>query len=82
MKRLENWDNKTWLSSEQYIFSFNNFLRSKIKFNKNTKILDIGCGRANIISTLQKIYSFNFKAINCLLCFIIRYKTYVMRLGY
>jgi len=63
MKRLENWDNKTWLSSEQYIFSFNNFLRSKIKFNKNTKILDIGCGRANIISTLQKIYSFNFKAI-------------------
>ena len=63
MKRLENWDNKTWLSSEQYIFSFNNYLRSKIKFNKNTKILDIGCGRANIISTLQKIYSFNFKAI-------------------
>ena len=63
MKRLENWDNKTWLSSEQYIYSFNNFLKSKIKFNKNTKILDIGCGRANIISTLQKMYKFNNKAI-------------------
>jgi len=63
MKRLENWDNKTWLSSEKYISSFNNFLKSKIKFNKNTQILDVGCGRANIISALQKIYKFNDKAI-------------------
>ena len=63
MKRLENWDNKTWLSSEQYISSFNNFLKSKIRFNKNTQILDVGCGRANIISTLQKMYKFNNKAI-------------------
>ena len=63
MKRLENWDNKTWLSSEKYISSFNNFLKSKIKFNKNTQILDVGCGRANIISTLQKMYKFNNKAI-------------------
>ena len=63
MKRLENWDNKTWLSSKRYINSFNNFLKSKIKFKKNTQILDIGCGRANIISALQKIYKFNNKAI-------------------
>ena len=63
MKKLENWDNKTWLSSEQYISSFNNFLKSKIRFNKNTQILDVGCGRANIISTLQKMYKFNNKAI-------------------
>jgi ubiquinone/menaquinone biosynthesis C-methylase UbiE len=63
MKRLKNWDNKTWLSSEQYISSFNNFLKSKIRFNKNTQILDVGCGRANIISTLQKMYKFNNKAI-------------------
>ena len=63
MKRLENWDNKTWLSSEKYISSFNNFLKSKIKFNKNTQILDVGCGRTNIISALQKIYKFNDKAI-------------------
>ena len=63
MKRLENWDNKTWLSSKKYISSFNNFLKSKIKFNENTQILDVGCGRANIISALQKIYKFNNKAI-------------------
>ena len=63
MKRLKNWDNKTWLSSEQYISSFNNFLKSKIRFNKNTQILDVGCGRANIISTLQKMYKFNNKTI-------------------
>ena len=63
MKRLKNWDNKTWLSSEQYISSFNNFLKSKIRFNKNTQILDVGCGRANIISSLQKMYKFNNKAI-------------------
>jgi len=63
MKRLENWDNKTWLSSEQYISSFNNFLKLKIRFNKNAQILDVGCGRANIISALQKMYRFNDKAI-------------------
>ena len=63
MKSLRNWDNKTWLSSKKYIASFNSFLKSKIKFNNSTKILDIGCGRANIISTLQKKYKFNDKAI-------------------
>ena len=63
MKRLKNWDNKTWLSSKRYINSFNNFLKSKIKFKKNTQILDIGCGRANIISALQKKYKLNAKAI-------------------
>ena len=63
MKKLENWDNKTWLSSVQYINSFNNFLKLKISFNKNDQILDVGCGRANIISALQKIYKFNDKAI-------------------
>tara|TARA_B110000211_G_scaffold155431_1_gene176301 strand:- start:168 stop:878 length:711 start_codon:yes stop_codon:yes gene_type:complete len=63
MKSLRNWDNKTWLSSKRYIASFNSFLKSKIKFNNSTKILDIGCGRANIISTLQKKYKFNDKAI-------------------
>ena len=61
MKRLRNWDNKTWLSSKKYITSFNTFLKSKIKFNNNTQILDVGCGRANIISALQKKYKFNVK---------------------
>ena len=63
MKRLRNWDNKTWLSSKKYISTFNNFLKSKIRLNKNTKILDIGCGRANIISALQKKYKFKKKPI-------------------
>jgi len=63
MKRLKNWDNKTWLSSAKYISSFNNFLKSKTKITKNSKILDIGCGRANIISALQKKYKLNTKAI-------------------
>ena len=63
MKRLRNWDNKTWLSSNKYITSFNIFLQSKINFNKDMQILDIGCGRANIISALQKKYKFNNKAI-------------------
>ena len=63
MHNLRNWDNKTWLSSKKYILNFNKFLKSKIKLNKDTKILDIGCGRANIISALQKKYKFKNKPI-------------------
>ena len=63
MKRLRNWDNKTWLSSKKYITSFNTFLKSKINFNKDMQILDIGCGRANIISALQNQYKFNTKPV-------------------
>jgi len=63
MKRLRNWDNKTWLSSKKYITSFNTFLKSKINFNQDMQILDIGCGRANIISALQKKYNFKKKPI-------------------
>ena len=59
MKSLKNWDNKTWLSSSKYLLSFKNFLKSKTKINKSSKILDIGCGRANIISYLHKKYKFN-----------------------
>ena len=54
MKRLKNWDNKTWLSSNKYVISFNKFIKSKIKINKKINILDIGCGRGNIISLLQE----------------------------
>ena len=63
MKKLKNWDNKTWLSSKSYISQFNKFLKTKINLNKNLKILDIGCGRANIISALQKKYKFKNKPI-------------------
>ena len=63
MKKLKNWDNQTWLSSKNYISQFNKFLKKKVRFNKNTKILDIGCGRANIISILNKKYRFHQKPI-------------------
>ena len=63
MKKLKNWDNKTWLSSKSYISQFNKFLKTRINLNKNLKILDIGCGRANIISALQKKYNFKNKPI-------------------
>ena len=63
MKKLKNWDNKTWLSSKAYITQFNKFLKTKINFNKNLKILDIGCGRANIISALQRKYKLKNKPI-------------------
>ena len=63
MKKLKNWDNQTWLSSKNYIYQFNKFLNKRVRFNKNTKILDIGCGRANIISALQKRYKFREKPI-------------------
>ena len=61
MRKLKNWDNKTWLSSKSYISKFNKFLKRKSNLNKNSKILDIGCGRANIISALQQKYKFKNK---------------------
>ena len=51
---IKNWDNKTWLSSNDYIESFNKFLFKNIRLNSSSKILDIGCGRGKI---LGKIYS-------------------------
>ena len=52
MVSLKNWDNKTWLSSTKYINSFNYFVLKQKKLNKNSRILDIGCGRGKIISNL------------------------------
>ena len=46
-------NNKTWLSSQSYIQSFNNFLIKNIKINSNSKILDIGCGRGKILGSLS-----------------------------
>jgi len=54
MKQLKNWDNKTWLSSSSYIDSFNSYLLKKKKLNKNSRILDIGCGRGKIFGSLSK----------------------------
>ena len=50
---IKNWDNKTWLSSENYINSFNNFLIKNIKINSRFKILDFGCGRGKILGSLS-----------------------------
>ena len=53
MLSIKNWDNKTWISSTKYIKSFNNFLLKQKKLNKESKILDIGCGRGKIIGFLS-----------------------------
>jgi len=50
---IKNWDNKTWLSSKDYIESFNKFVTKKVKLNSKSKILDIGCGRGKILGTLS-----------------------------
>jgi len=50
---IKNWDNKTWLASNEYINSFNKFLLNHIKLNSKSKILDIGCGRGKILGNLS-----------------------------
>ena len=60
---LKNWDNKTWLSSSSYIKSFNNFLSKQVKLNKNSQILDIGCGRGKILGSLSSKLSLKSKSI-------------------
>ena len=53
MSPLKNWDNKTWLSSQKYIKSFNRFILKQVKLNRNSRILDIGCGRGKILANLS-----------------------------
>ena len=60
---LRNCDNKTWLSSNRYIHLFNNFLLKQIKLNKNSQILDIGCGRGKILGSLSSKLSLKRKPI-------------------
>lgn len=52
MKSIKNWDKRTWLSSKNYINSFNKFLIKNAKLDSNSKILDIGCGRGKILGDL------------------------------
>ena len=63
MKKLKNWDNKTWLSSKAYIGSFNSFILKKKRLNKNSKILDIGCGRGKIFASIYRKLKLNNKPI-------------------
>ena len=60
---IKNWDNKTWLSSYDYIRSFNKFLLKNIKLNSNSKILDIGCGRGKIVGNLSSRFHLKKKPI-------------------
>ena len=60
---IKNWDNKTWLSSKDYINSFNKFLIKHIKLNSNSKILDIGCGRGKIIGNLSSKLKLRIKPL-------------------
>ena len=63
MAPLKNWDNKTWLSSQGYILSFNRFILKQIKLDRNSRILDIGCGRGKIISNLSNKLKLHNKPI-------------------
>ena len=50
---IKNWDRDNWLSSKSYVSNFNNFLTKVVKLDSNSKILDIGCGRAKIMGSLS-----------------------------
>ena len=60
---IKNWDNKTWLSSKNYILNFNDFLVKIIKFDTRSQILDIGCGRGKIIGSLSSKLKLKVKPI-------------------
>ena len=60
---IKNWDNKTWLSSQNYINSFNNFLIKNTKINSDFKILDIGCGRGKILGSLNSRLKLKYKPL-------------------
>ena len=60
---IKNWDNKTWLSSQNYINSFNNFLIKNTQINSNFKILDIGCGRGKILGSLKSRLKLKYKPL-------------------
>ena len=53
MPQLKNWDNKTWLSSKDYVDSFVKFLIKNKKLNKDSNVLDIGCGRGKILGKIK-----------------------------
>ena len=60
---IKNWDNRTWLSSKEYIQSFNKFLTTHINLNSDSRILDIGCGRGKILGNLSTKLKLNNKPL-------------------
>ena len=63
MTPLKNWDNKTWLSSQKYINSFNQFILKQANLDKHSRILDIGCGRGKILGNLSNKLKLSKKPI-------------------
>ena len=63
MAPLKNWDNNTWLSSQKYINSFNEFILKQVKLDKDSRILDIGCGRGKILGNLSNRLKLSKKPI-------------------
>ena len=63
MAPLKNWDNKTWLSSQKYINSFNEFILKQVKLDKDSRILDIGCGRWKNLGNLSNRLKLSKKPI-------------------
>ncbi len=60
---IKNWDNKTWLSSQDYINKFNKFLIKNIQLDSNSMILDIGCGRGKILGSLKSKLKLRIKPL-------------------
>ena len=60
---IKNWDNKNWLSSRDYISTFNKFLLKFNKLDSESKVLDIGCGRGKIIGSLKSKLKLKSKPI-------------------
>tara|TARA_B100001063_G_scaffold191103_1_gene182059 strand:+ start:43 stop:762 length:720 start_codon:yes stop_codon:yes gene_type:complete len=60
---IKNWDKKNWLSSRDYISTFNKFLLKLNNLDSKSKILDIGCGRGKIIGALKSKLKLKSKPI-------------------
>ena len=60
MKLLKHWDHNNWLSSKKYIDAFCVFVSKQVRFHKDMRILDIGCGRGKIAGAFKR----NFKLFN------------------
>ncbi|MEY3868905.1 MAG: hypothetical protein RLZZ338_2796 [Cyanobacteriota bacterium] len=55
MVTCKNWDvSSSWVTWNDYITCIVNFLINELSLDSHSHILDIGCGRANIIAALAK----------------------------
>ena len=47
-----NWDRSSWLSSKEYFAKLSNQLIKSLDLHEEIKILDVGCGRGYLLSSL------------------------------